>query len=368
MSKKTRLTGIDLFKGIAVFAVILLHIDGSLSNSPLFWPQIRQFCSFAVPFFLATAFFLAIEKIYTLAERSNLQPYPLRKRIFRLLMPYACWSIIYLVYKFAKLALTSDFGAVVTLFKDPVALCFFGGASFHLYFLPLLATGTLLLRLSEWTANKKLGLIPLGLVGILSFCIYEYLLVSENEFKVGENIAFEMLLKNISLVEYFDELTRFLLVILSWLLRCLPYIFVSIILAHSDIRNWRDKFLKKSGLLLLVLFIVWNIWFGSVLPESIYEVGRGYLPLLSGIAISKFLSDSRFELPVHFGLISFGIYLVHLIFVEFFQSLIIRIDPGYFDSVSAFSLVFVSTVIFIISWATTALILRSQKASKILLG
>ncbi|MEO0769602.1 MAG: hypothetical protein AAFY72_09240, partial [Cyanobacteria bacterium J06649_4] len=50
---KQRLVGLDLFRIIAMVAVILLHVDEgkSIEQLPTMWPTFTNFASFAVPFF-----------------------------------------------------------------------------------------------------------------------------------------------------------------------------------------------------------------------------------------------------------------------------------------------------------------------------
>ena len=83
MKRQQRLIGIDLFRGLAVLAVAILHVvEGGSIDSISGWRQITDFALFAVPFFLALSFYLAIEKLYL-----SPQPYPLGARLTRLLVP-----------------------------------------------------------------------------------------------------------------------------------------------------------------------------------------------------------------------------------------------------------------------------------------
>ena len=89
-TEKTRLTGVDLFRGIAVLAVIILHSDEGISTSPQGWETILEFSGFAVPFFLAASFYLAFTKIYV-----NKGNFVLKERLVRLLTPYLFWTIFF---------------------------------------------------------------------------------------------------------------------------------------------------------------------------------------------------------------------------------------------------------------------------------
>ena len=64
MNKQPRSVGIDLLRGLAIYSVVILHADQGVRVLPESWAMIRQASTFAVPFFLATSFFLAANKLY----------------------------------------------------------------------------------------------------------------------------------------------------------------------------------------------------------------------------------------------------------------------------------------------------------------
>ena len=162
MEKKLRLTGIDLLRGIATYAVVILHSDEGIVVEPPGWAAVVQFSGFAVPFFLATSFYLATDRLYVSDRPSNL-----KLRLTRLLIPYGFWSIIYILQKIVKYALKNDFDKLLELFQDPIALIFFGGAAFHLYFLPLLLAGTFANQWAERLIKKK---INIQYIVLTSYC------------------------------------------------------------------------------------------------------------------------------------------------------------------------------------------------------
>ncbi|NEP20384.1 MAG: acyltransferase, partial [Leptolyngbya sp. SIO4C1] len=92
--KHKRLIGVDLFRGLSIFCVVLMHSDEGMKSTTSFWLEIIDFVAFAVPFFIATSFYLSVDKL-----KSNLKPYPLQDRLKRLFTPYIFWSIFYLFYK-----------------------------------------------------------------------------------------------------------------------------------------------------------------------------------------------------------------------------------------------------------------------------
>ena len=125
MDRQLRLIGIDLFRGLAILAVAILHVVGGRAiESIAGWQQITDFTLFAVPFFLALSFDLAIEKLYL-----SPQPDPLQARLARLLIPYLFWIAAYLLYKMVKYGTAGEVSRFINLFADPLALICFGGAT-----------------------------------------------------------------------------------------------------------------------------------------------------------------------------------------------------------------------------------------------
>jgi len=85
MKNQRRLLGIDLCRGLAAFAVILVHSgDRSwgipISDSAI---QLRHSFYFAVPFFLATSLYFTTQK-----NLSNFTLYFWQKRLKRIIVPY----------------------------------------------------------------------------------------------------------------------------------------------------------------------------------------------------------------------------------------------------------------------------------------
>lgn len=187
MEKQSRLNGIDLIRDVSAFAVAILHSgDETNSINVGYWAsELREFCGFVVPFFLVTSFYLLISKF-----ASTGKSYPINLRIERLLIPYAIWSVIYLVVRSVKFLLVNepeDFKKI----SDITSVVFFGAASVQLYFIPLLFTGTFLLILAERLVKLQVPIYQSLCIFLISLGGYQYLLSSDNYFKLGPNNAFD---------------------------------------------------------------------------------------------------------------------------------------------------------------------------------
>lgn len=360
MDKKQRLTGIDLLRGLAIYAVVILHSDEGISIKPTGWTAISQFSNFAVPFFLATSFYLIINKLSS--SRSQIS---WKARITRLLIPYGIWSLIYLLHKIIKYLLKHENDKLIHLFQDPVSIIFFGGSAFHLYFIPLLLSGTLLVHFAYPLLKKQFNVQTLIVFLLTSTLLYEILLLTGNSFQNGANLAFQNFLaatptgnQNWVVRTFFGEL--------AWLIRCLPYIFMAMILTHPTISKKLSHFNTSSTLVLLVIFVTLNLCGNLFLPQSTYEIGRGYTTLLLGISLSTNLKENH--IIANLGSCSFGIYLIHLLIVEVFQSLGNKFYAVTGIQVSVLSLLAFSVSCFLLSWLATYLLMKKKTVAKLLFG
>lgn len=357
MLKQQRLTGIDLFRGIAVYAVIILHSDEGIPVLPAGWAWVLQFSYFAVPFFLATSFYLAIAKVYASGK------FQLSTRLQRLLIPYAFWTLFYLCYKAAKYWVDNSPERLYGLFQDPFALIFCGGAAFHLYFLPLLITGTVLIKFVELWNKNKIDLKVLIFVFVVSLIGYEILIVSGNDFNNISGVAFQSLLNSTLPNGNLNPLLRLILVVLAWTIRCLPYIFLALLLNHPRVNRHLPRFNQRNAIALLLIFLTLNIFGQYFLPQGIEEVMVGYAALLAGIYLSTILPES--SMILNLGTCSFGIYLLHLLIVETLQIVSKRVYPILLIQPSLFSLLTVATLTFLISWMVISISFKRKVVSRL---
>ena len=358
---RPRLLGLDLLRGLAMLAVILLHADewSGIETLPDSWPAWIEFANFAVPFFLAASFYLSIGKLISHPEK----PFPLSVRLNRLMMPYVAWSAIYLAYKIVRYGLLGKIALLQSLASDPLLIMFVGGAGFHLYFLPLLMTGTALLKpLSGKPLSLLKGMAAPFMFG-LSVLLYNALLQGGNMVETSLGVAF---------AGWFappttnNVILRPLLVYLAWSIRCLPYITFAIVL--YPLVQKRPNFYRNWGAFvgLAIAFIGVNLYGSQWISPGLLEVLRGYSGVLFAIALSYCLKPHL--IIANLGVCSFGIYLIHLLFLEIFQTIWIRLSPETAKAPSLTLLFGIILLTFALSWGLTHWLMQRRSAAKWLFG
>ena len=231
--ESSRLAGIDLFRGVAAFGVIVIHaglaFEGQVTSSV---SALQRACNlFCVPFFLASAFYFAIAR--SLAAGVDEPGFTwLRKRAGRLLVPYAAWTLIYLGALALKLLLVAPEPAgLARLAVNPWGRLLLGGSGVHLYFIPLLLIGLALARaLSRVLREQPVPL--LAAFAVLTLILAETTIQTGNSFNLGRMRAFEpvlTLLGGSATPPAWSDFgpVRTLLVMLAHAIRCLPYLFLT---------------------------------------------------------------------------------------------------------------------------------------------
>ena len=361
MGKIQRLTGIDLLRGLAIYAVVILHSDEGILVKPMGWTAISQFSGFAVPFFLATSFYLIIKKLYISGSH-----YPWKTRLTRLLIPYGFWSLVYLLQKSIRYLSKNETDKLIHLFQDPVSIIFFGGAAFHLYFIPLLLSGTLLIKSVDFLIKRLVKPSTIIIALLVSTFVYEILLLSGNSFQISTTIGFQKLVESTIPTANQNLVFRILLGELALIIRCLPYIFMAMLLKQYDISKKLLQFNTSYTLVLSCIFITLNIYGSLFIPESLYEITRGYTTLLLAISLSTHLKEN--DIVTNLGSCSFGIYLLHLLIVEVFRSMENEFYAITKIPISTLTLLIFSILIFLLSWAATNLLMKKKSVAKLMFG
>jgi Acyltransferase family len=275
---KFRFLGIDCFRGLAAFAVVMIHAGGEIiysesgSLQPDLWVKtLIQACQFAVPFFLATSFYFMVGKLLKAPDQFS-QTVFLSTRVTRLLIPYLLWSLIYLAFRAVK-AIQQPEG-LAQLFQDPIFLIFFGGAGIHLYFLPLLFTGSLVIPLLHRFAFSHapfgLSLRQLkvsSLLLVLCLGLYEWMFLSGNFFNLGANclaspqgcsVAFQSMIHGSTILSG-NPLLRWLGTELAWIVRGCLYIFASAVLLNPNVQTYVKQIKPKHAGIAFAIFAIATI-------------------------------------------------------------------------------------------------------------
>lgn len=149
---KNRFIEMDMLRGMAILAVILIHISSGETGT--FYLIINQLSRFAVPIFL----FLSGLGL-TLSDKLNEGYFIfLKKRISKVLPLYLLWTIIY------SLVTLKENISALGLVKSVIL----GNAFYHLYYVPLIIAFYILYPLLKRMARNKVAMIVILLVTIAS--------------------------------------------------------------------------------------------------------------------------------------------------------------------------------------------------------
>ncbi|MBD2501185.1 acyltransferase [Anabaena azotica] len=378
---KQRLVGIDLFRGISAYAVVLIHVGTLMIYSGLptnnLTNAVIEISRFAVPFFLASSFYLMTQKLYTTEQKTSVVSL-FKSRSQRLLIPYFLWSLIYLCLRILKTL--SESGNLKDLFQDPVLLLFLGGASIHLYFLPMLFTGSFLIILAEILVSRQIKLKTLLVLSIISIVFYELQIYSGNDFKFytdfGVNclavtnacsIAFKSI-ENPIFPNYDHQIWRLLFVAIAWLIKCLPYTLLAMVINHPRIKKLTKHLNINHAISLLSLALIitalWllNLYQITYFPQSLYELGTAFSLLICGIALSNKIPKSPYI--ENLGISSFGIYLIHYLILLIYINLLVKIIPNIKMLPPVITMLLISAVGFLTSWLIVARLMKIKVISK----
>ncbi|TVP62272.1 MAG: acyltransferase [Nodularia sp. (in: Bacteria)] len=361
---KQRFLGIDLCRGIAAFAVILVHSGDETWGIPVSDRalQFRFLFYFAVPFFLATSFFFLTRN---LSKNINLDF--LVVKLQRIFIPYIFWSIFYLFLRTLFFFFTNQTDRLNQLAQDPLSIIFFGGASYHLYFLPLLFSGTLLLILFRKIIKQQNATQLMLIIFIISIILNEVIGLSGNLFKLNPNIAFSGLLNLLNTNVIYYPVVRFLLVQLAWILNCLPYFCMAVILNHLLLKIKLSVF-KNGGVFLLFasIFIYVNFIGETFILNELSKIIIAFSLLLVGICLSTHFKES--SIIENLGNCSFGIYLIHPIVKKIIGIILTFAVPQVTSQITVVSMLCLSIPSFLTSWLLVSQLLKNKQLAKYMFG
>ena len=295
-----RLAGIEWMRGLAAFGVICIHSGLAVHNRTTTEAGfIRDDFDFVVPFFLTTSFFFAVQ-----AERNGWVSWGnwMKRQGERILVPFVFWSTVYLALHFAKLAVQRQGGEIAGLLADPGGLVLSGGTSVALYFLPLLFMGLALIHLlSKLFREAPVYILAVGL--IVSLGLHEACGRLGLVYDGGPVGAGSVPMAPLRLLVGLSEEG----------IRCAPLVFAVGIL-HRYLPSPHNR---KAGLFLGAGLVLLGPLHAVELPLSLMDPVRGLGGFLVGWGLSGLLAPSKIGTMV--GLFSFGVYLIHHVFLEGLQ-------------------------------------------------
>ena len=366
-----RLLGIDLFRGVAAYGVVLIHGLGEIPRDGNALVITNSFLVFCVPFFLLTSFYFSY--------RSILEKHPkiyLKNRIQRIIFPYFAWTIIYLLARLIGW-LIGNKESFNRLICDPTNVILFGASGVQLYFMPMLFFGILAaIPITKTLKNVKNNLW-LFLYFLLSIFLDNLMVQTGNDFVLGDGIAFKQLIDISSLSNtWLFQFMRLILVVLAWTIKCIPYIIFSIILNNPQSQKILHNYIyagrETNSRLLLILFLIplssVTIFIYNIQAFSLFipYISLVYAILISGL-ISKNAAISLISKKL--GYFSFGIYLAHALITAGFMPVMVKLYPKVLSfQLSPLVLIMSSAVIFFVSLAMTHFISLNKTAAKILLA
>ncbi|MGB3616015.1 MAG: acyltransferase [Elainellaceae cyanobacterium] len=361
--KRKELLGIELMRGVAAFSVVLAHSGdrtwGEMSDAVAI---LRNIFSFHVPFFLAISFYFLSKKMLRSGEKLDTKT-EMGVRFRRIATPYIIWSIIYLIFRSLFFLGQSQSQEIAKLYDDPISTVFLGGASYHLYFLPLLLTGTLTLYGLNHLV-KKWSLAKIACVILIGISLRVIVLTTSNQFVLGPNIAFVNLFDQIGIDPYKNMLLRFLAVFAVWIITCLPFVGVALLFSFAEL--WidkRDHQISSSslhvasyivlGTSVVVFFMATFLIANEPFLRPFQKLTVAFSLVATAITLSYTLIKQKNifgEVAISLGQCSLGIYLIHPLVVRSVRLFISNLYPKVLDAVSISSVTTIACLSFVVSW------------------
>lgn len=178
---KARNPSIDALKGIAIIAVILLHVPTSPAAESVYWQLLDIFGRFAVPcFFLISGYFFRLSW-----NRTKEKIEVFRKSAFRIIPIFLFWALFYATVPpfVGELKMPQRLEAISAY---PLSFILNGNV-YHLWFLSSLMQGLVILGIYLWIGRLYLGLAVGSILFTISLVISTYFVSS-----LGSSITFDM--------------------------------------------------------------------------------------------------------------------------------------------------------------------------------
>jgi peptidoglycan/LPS O-acetylase OafA/YrhL len=352
-SNGARWLGIDLLRGVAAYGVVVIHSFGHAERSGSTERFVVFFLGFAVPYFLAASLSLTAGRFLRSGTRGFL-----RSRVRRLVGPYAAWSLIYLATRSALQAATGRWDDLGELFDAPLTLVFLGAASAQLYFIPLLMLGELeavaLFRLLGDRLRRPGVVIP----GLLASVALVWTHPLRDSPLLRDRSLAPVLFVALNLLHY-----------AVWVL---PYVAGGFLLHLEPVRRSVDRIGPASGALLLAALAAVDLFFSlnpsidGTFPPAAWELVLAFGLVVSGIALSRAISPSRWLQSL--AACTFGIYLAHPLVIQSVERVLRRLTPTAHSPVRPPLMAASAGVVFVLTWALVAALLRVPVVARVLFG
>lgn len=260
-----RYSGVEFFRFIASFGIVWFHCQTPGANIGYG----------GLPFFIMIS-------VFFVSQNMNKHSSSIKSKFIRIMIPWIFWSIVYVI---ARLLLNLVTGA--GLFNDFKGWMILTGGSLHLWYLPYLFL-TLLIINSQFFKHISAKFNDLIL---LSLSLFIFLTVI---------FFFDKMSYKIPLIQY---------------VFLFPAISIGFYIGRSVHLDSDNKFYYKG----LFLFIIISVIIGYFFSTS--------LTLPYGVALLLFCAAIKYRNSFkksgeYFGMLSFGIYLIHPIFISLVSRII----------------------------------------------
>jgi peptidoglycan/LPS O-acetylase OafA/YrhL len=290
---------LDFVRLLAAYGIVWLHTPHTVEFSYL-----SLLGRFAVPFFTATAVFLAWEGLARNGQRT-LRQYAW-SRFLRIYVPFLAWSLIYLAFKFAKARLLpdqpNDFPGIDFLWL---------GSFYHLWFMPFILLATL--------ATFCLGRLVRGRPIWEELTFVGCLLV-------GWQICWLP-------QAYTLQTVSFGTLVIDTLPAAFWGVALAIAYSHNHGRFLRRPVIGALALVIMLAFMTGIFLFGR---NRLAENFAGFALLIFALADWRVPWIARIA---KFGALAYGIYLSHLLFIKVLEALETKL--GISESLASVCVVFV---------------------------
>lgn len=354
--------GADIVRVLAIVAVVVIHVSSQFLNRPEYFGSfswwlsnvIDSFSRVAVPIFIMLSGMLLLDeqKKYTVSVF-------LKKRFVRVLIPLVVWSVIYILWRIFWLDHTfTPYSLLKLLLKD--------SAYYHLYFLYIifgLYLVTPMIRIYVTYASRRnlLYALVLTFVGSLLWTGLNFFLPSVRSSPNALTFFVPYVpyfiagyyLKNVSVSEAKQKLLWFAYLVLGmvtalgnfWYMKVVGWTSVPMRGSRFD-RYFFEHFSPTVVVMSLIIFVLlinlprWITWLNSPLSVRIVR---------------------------HLSSLVFGIYLIHLIFLDIIDRYIDPLRFGHIDMVLWLAMVCKIILVFTLSYISV-LVLRKIPGMRFIFG